>query len=168
MTHVLGQNSLKNLDRVHPDLKRIIVRAIGISEQDFGITEPQVRTLEYQRTLVARGVSKTLKSNHLEQEDLTHRTKELLGHAVDLVPWNGTAFVWDWDKIYPIAVAMAQAAEAEKLRDKLCWGGVWDRWMSQYDCSSPALVRKAEATYCVRHPGKDFVDGPHFQLYKMG
>lgn len=164
----LGQKSLVNMVGIHPDLAKIVTKAIGISTQDFGVTEPQVRTLAYQRQLVERGVSKTLKSNHLEQTDLTGRTANVYGHAIDLVPYAGGKFVWDWKLIYPITVAMALAAEELQLRDKMCWGGVWDRWMNQYPCDTAPDAKKATDAYCGRHPGPDFVDGPHFQIYKRG
>lgn len=167
MTYALGAKSQANLAGVHPDLRKIINRAIAISTQDFGVTEPQVRTIEDQRKKVAAGVSQTMKSKHLEQPDLTGKTKILYGHAVDLVPWVNGAFSWDWERIYPVAAAMVAAAAEMGLADHLCWGGVWDRWMSTY-AGDAAAIKAAEQAYCVRHPGKDFVDGPHFQIYRVG
>jgi peptidoglycan L-alanyl-D-glutamate endopeptidase CwlK len=165
----LSARSTQNLNRVHPDLVTVIHRAIEVTTQDFGVTEPQVRTLDYQRQLVARGVSKTLKSNHLEQVDLTGQTTTLYGHAADLVPWHNGKFDWDWTLIFPVAAAMAQAAKELGMVNHLCWGGVWDRWMSSYmgDLSAAAMKR-AEEEYKARHLGPDFVDGPHFQIYKVG
>lgn len=163
MTYALGAKSLANLSRVHPELIAVIKSAITISSQDFGVTEPQVRTLEYQKKLVARGVSKTLKSNHLERVDYTGRTQNLYGHAVDLVPWDGSKFVWDWEKIFHIAAAMSQAAS--QLGRQICWGGAWDRWLVSGDA---AAMKQAEEAYKARHPGPDFVDGPHFQIGKLG
>lgn len=170
MAYSLGSRSMNNLVQVHPELRNMITLAITLSTQDFGITEPQVRTLQYQKTLVARGVSKTLKSNHIEQIDLSGRTKNLYGHAVDLVPWIDGKFVWDWGAIYRIAAAMAEAGQKLGLLNKLCWGGVWDLWMNQYADGhlDAATMAAAERSYCQRHPGPDFVDGPHFQLYKKG
>ncbi len=45
----------------------------------------------------------------------------------------------------------------------LIWGAVRDRRMSQYGGSPTALKTEVEA-YKVRHPGPDFIDGPHYQL----
>lgn len=170
MTFVLGSKSLANMAGVHPDLVAIVKQAIVVSDQDFGITEPQVRTLAYQRELVARGVSKTMRSNHIEQVDRTGRTANLYGHAVDLVPWINGAFVWDWAAIYRVAAAMALAAQGRGLLGELCWGGVWDLWMQQYmdGHMDAATAAAAERSYCQRHPGPDFVDGPHFELYVKG
>lgn len=167
MTYALGSKSLANLARVHPDLVEVVKLAISMSEQDFGVTEPQVRTLEYQKQLVARGVSQTLKSNHLERVDYTGKTKTLYGHAVDLVPFVGGKFTWEWEYIWPIAAAMGAAAEHLRLNYQVCWGGVWDRWIGSIGKTAPQM-KAAEQAYCSRHPGKDFVDGPHFQIGKMG
>lgn len=170
MTFVLGTKSQANLAGVHPDLRKIINLAITLSSQDFGVTEPQVRTIEDQRKKVAAGVSQTMKSKHLEVPDLTGRTKTLYGHATDLVPWQDGKFVWDWERIYPVASAMATAAAQLGLADHLCWGGVWDRWMGTY--AGPAAAMKlAEQDYVHRktlHGGRAFPDGPHYQLYTVG
>lgn len=170
MSFTFSQKSLANLNGVHPDLLEIAKLAITISNQDFGITEPQVRTLAYQKTLVARGVSKTLKSNHIECVDRTGKTKKLYGHAIDAVPFIDGKFNWDWTAIYRVAAAMARAAQQLGKLDQLCWGGVWDKWMSEYADGhiDAAAIAAAERAYCIRHPGPDFVDGPHYQLYVKG
>lgn len=167
MAFALGTKSLAHLIGVHPVLFGIIKRAIVISEQDFGVTEPQVRTIADQRAKVAAGVSRTMKSNHLERADFTGKTKKLYGHAVDLVPYAGGKFVWEWPRIYPIASAMAAAAAEAGMASYVCWGGVWDRWISTYAGDAKAMQAAVEA-YKVRHPGPDFIDGPHFQIGKLG
>jgi peptidoglycan L-alanyl-D-glutamate endopeptidase CwlK len=151
------------------DLLAVENRAIKISDVDFGCTERQVRTLEYQKTLVARGVSKTLKSNHLVKKDLSGKTQVLYGHANDLVPYVNGQFVWDWEKIYHVASAMARAAKELDLLDKICWGGVWDKPMSAYFGDGRwAAMKAAVEAYKARHAGADFIDGPHFQIYSIG
>ena len=37
MSYKLGNRSLKNLDGVHPDLRKVVERAIEITEQDFTV-----------------------------------------------------------------------------------------------------------------------------------
>jgi peptidoglycan L-alanyl-D-glutamate endopeptidase CwlK len=51
------------------------------------------------------------------------------------------------------------------------WGGVWDRQLDDYapkTLSSPdqyaAAMKKAVYDYTVRHPGPDFIDGPHYEM----
>lgn len=167
---ILGERSLGFLAGVHPTLVAVFERAITITTVDFGFTEPQVRTFTRQKELVARGVSQTLKSNHIAHADFTGHTKNLYGHAGDAVPWIDGKFVWDWGALYNVAAAIAEAARDLDVLDQMCWGGVWDQWMTEYagNQATAATMRQAEATYCVRHPGKDFVDGPHFQFAVKG
>src|SRR3546814_9111613 len=89
------------------------------------------------------------------------KSKHLDGLAVDLVPWVGKP-VWEWDRIYPIAFAMDQAATALGLASKIRWGGAWDRVLSDFGGSIDSYRDECEA-YAKRHPGKDFLDGPHFE-----
>lgn len=77
MAFRLSSRSLARLDGVHPDLIRVVKRAIQITPVDFGITEG-LRTKERQKELVAKGASRTLKSRHLT------------GHAVDVVAYIGS------------------------------------------------------------------------------
>lgn len=108
-----SKRSLNNLKGIHPDLRRVIDRALQESPLDFTVIEG-LRTMQRQRELVARGASKTMNSRHLT------------GHAVDLMPIgpNGAAFDWPlYDRLGP---AVKAAAEAEGV--KLEWGGDWERF----------------------------------------
>lgn len=162
-----GAKSLGNLKGVHPALVAVVKRAIQISVQDFTVFEG-LRTLERQKKLVAAGASKTLNSMHILSKDkLDSLSPTPHGHAVDLVPWIDGQARWEWGAIYPIAAAMRQAAIEEGVAGLLCWGGVWDRWMSDMLGSAAGLKMAVEA-YTVRHPGPDFLDGPHFQIGRKG
>lgn len=153
MTFALGPTSMTRLQGVHASLVGVVELAIGYSAQDFTVQEG-VRTLAQQRVDLASGVSKTLASKHLVQPDG-------FGHAVDLVPWVNGAAVWSWPLIYPIVVAMKRAAAEKSV--VIIWGGVWDRFLG--DLPADALgIQHACAAYCTRHPGPDFIDGPHFQI----
>lgn len=116
--YTLGNKSRSKLQGVHPDLVAVVERAIQFTEQDFTVLEG-LRSIDRQKELVATGKSKTMNSRHLT------------GHAVDLAPWP---ISWDWEKFYPIADAMKDAAK--ELDITIEWGGDW----------------------------KSFPDGPHFQL----
>lgn len=153
MPYALGAASRSRLAGVHPDLVRVVVRAIGIAAQDFTVFEG-LRSLKTQRAYLARGVSRTLASKHLKQPDG-------FGHAVDLVPWVAGGPRWAWPPIYEIAAAMRTACAAEVVA--LTWGGVWDRPLAELP-STVEGIRVAVGAYCVRHAGPDFLDGPHFQL----
>lgn len=154
MTYVLGKTSRSNLIGVHPDLVRCVERAIEITEQDFTVHDG-VRTLEEQKEYVRRGVSKTMRSRHLEQSDG-------LGYAVDLVPYINGKLRWELPACYKIAVAMAKAAR--ELNLNLVWGCVWDKQMKDYDTRSSDTLEEEIHAYKRRHAGSDFLDGPHFEL----
>lgn len=153
MTFALGSKSMLNLQHVHPKLVGVVERAITISGQDFTVQEG-LRTSARQRALVASGASKTLNSKHLEQPDG-------FGHAVDLVPWIDGSARWEWGPIYLIAAAMREAAIEHVV--PIRWGGVWDRRLSDLS-PGPAALKQAVTDYAARHPGPDFLDGPHYEL----
>lgn len=69
----LGASSERELVGVDAGLVRVVRRALGITACDFAVHDG-IRTIEEQKRYVAQGVSKTMKSKHLE------------GKAVDLVP----------------------------------------------------------------------------------
>ena len=106
----LSRRSLERLQKVHPDLVRVVMRAIQLTEVDFGVTEG-VRTIEKQREYVAKGASKTMNSRHIT------------GHAVDLVAYFGAEVRWDWPLYHKIAAAMKLAAK--ELGVAIVWGGDW-------------------------------------------
>jgi len=153
MTFALSARSRAELKGVHPDLVAVVGRAIVLTVQDFTVHDG-VRTLAQQKALVRTGASKTLNSRHLIRPDG-------FGHAVDLVPWIGGRPRWDWKPIYPIAAAMRRAAVERGVRIR--WGGVWDRLLNDLPETAAGLEAAVRA-YCTRHPGPDFIDGPHFEL----
>lgn len=128
MGFVLSKKSLSKLEGVHPDLVKVVLRAIEITETDFTIFEG-LRSLATQKAYVARGASKTMNSKHLKQKDG-------FGHAVDIYPWVKGKVVNDWN------VAWLSKAESKKAWDgvvkamkdaaaelgvKIIWGGDWVR-----------------------------------------
>lgn len=164
--YVLGPGSINTLIGVHPILVTIVHRAIEITEQDFGVFEG-ARTKERQRKLVAAGASKTLDSMHLLATDRLGAEAGQMSHAVDLVPYIDGRLRWEWGPCFKIATAMDAAATELGHADKMCWGGVWDRWMSDYGGSAEKMEAEV-AAYGKRHPGPDFVDGPHYQIGRKG
>jgi peptidoglycan LD-endopeptidase CwlK len=103
--------SLKSLNGIHPDLRRVIDRALQDSPLDFVVIEG-LRTAERQRQLVASGASKTMNSRHLT------------GHAVDLMPIgpNGKG-AFDWPLYDRLGPAVKEAAAKEGVQ--IVWGGDW-------------------------------------------
>lgn len=110
MGYNLGSRSKKRLEGVHPDLVRVVERAIELTEVDFTVLEG-MRTVARQKKLVAKGASTTMNSRHLT------------GHAVDIGAWVDGTVRWDWPLYYKLAEAMKQAAK--ELNVDLEWGGDW-------------------------------------------
>ncbi|HEN3639522.1 M15 family metallopeptidase [Yersinia enterocolitica] len=106
----LGKASENNLIGVHPDLVKVVRRALELTFIDFKVIEG-CRTVERQRELVKVGASQTMNSRHLT------------GHAVDMVPLPDGKVSWEWKYFYPMADAMTQAAA--ELGITVEWGGNW-------------------------------------------
>lgn len=105
-----GERSEARMVGVHPDLIRVVRRALELSLVDFAVLEG-VRTKERQAELVKAGASQTMNSRHIT------------GHAIDLAPVVGNQVRWDWPLFYKIADAM-KAAAAE-TNTPIEWGGSW-------------------------------------------
>jgi len=106
----LGKRSKQRIRDVHPDLNRVVKRAIQLTGVDFAVLEG-MRTKGRQEELVRQGASTTVHSRHLT------------GHAVDLGAYVSGEIRWDWPLYYKIADAMKRAAE--ELEVPLEWGGDW-------------------------------------------
>jgi peptidoglycan L-alanyl-D-glutamate endopeptidase CwlK len=114
MTRKFGSRSLKNMVGIHPDLRRVLDRALQDSPLDFSVIEG-LRTLERQKQLVASGASQTLNSRHLT------------GHAVDLLPVGPDGKgAFDWPLYNKLGPAVKAAANAEGVA--LDWGGDWKKF----------------------------------------
>ena len=110
MAYQLGAKSKAKLTGVHPDLVKVVNRAIQITDIDFTVLEG-LRTVERQRQLVKAGASKTMNSRHIT------------GHAVDLAPLLNGAVSWDWPLYHKLAKHVKQAAKDVGVTIE--WGGGW-------------------------------------------
>ena len=106
----LSNRSKSRLEGVHPDLVKVVERAIEITEKDFSITEGR-RTLDRQKQLVAEGKSKTMNSRHLT------------GHAIDMVPYPVS---WEWDDFTPIVEAFKEAGRELGVAIECGYDWGWD------------------------------------------
>ena len=110
MMFALSIRSKTNLRGIHPDLRRVVERAIQITAVDFAVIEGK-RSKERQIELYRTGKSKTMRSRHLT------------GHAVDLAAWVDGTVNWEWPNYRKIAAAMKTAAA--ELGVPIEWGGDW-------------------------------------------
>lgn len=116
-----SQRSLRNMQGIHPDLRRVLDRALQESEVDFLIAEG-LRTLERQKQLLAAGATTTLNSRHLT------------GHAVDFYAWvdvnlDGKVTFEEMSK-FPLMKKIADAIKlaASELNVPIVWGGDWRKF----------------------------------------
>lgn len=155
--YALGATSLKRLDDgpIKPELGATIRLAITLSTQDFNVLEV-LRSFARQQQLVAEGSSRTLKSKHLKQPDG-------FVWAGDLGAWNNGTVTWGFDDYFEIVQAMDKAATRLGYAKNIRWGGIWDMVLADYGGDLVSLYKQAIEGYKVRHVGKDFLDGPHFE-----
>jgi peptidoglycan L-alanyl-D-glutamate endopeptidase CwlK len=141
-----GSRSMSRLNGVHPDLIRVVNRALELSPLDFAITEG-LRSLATQRKYVTEGKSQTMNSRHIT------------GHAVDVVVLIAGKPQWALQLYTDIAGVFGKAAD--ELGIPVVWGGCWVKvnGAGELDDELAAYIarRKAEG----RRP---FIDGPHFEL----
>lgn len=112
------QISLARMQGVHPDLRRVLDRALVMAPFPFRVIEG-LRSVTRQKELVRIGASQTMRSRHLT------------GHAVDVVPLvdldrDGkieTEEMFSWPLIRKLAPVLKAAAAAEGVA--LEWGGDW-------------------------------------------
>ena len=105
-----SNRSLRSLNGIHPDLRRVMDRALQNSPLDFCVIEG-LRTKKRQAELVAAGKSWTMNSRHLT------------GHAVDLMPFVDGVGSFSWPLYNQLGPAVKKAAKEEGV--DLEWGGDW-------------------------------------------
>jgi peptidoglycan LD-endopeptidase CwlK len=112
MTFFLNERSLKNLEGVHPDLRKVAYKAADIcpKEMQFVVTEG-LRSIEKQRENMANGASKTMNSRHLT------------GHAFDVAVFVNGEYKQDWPLYTKLSKTIKEAAKLEGV--KIEWGGDW-------------------------------------------
>lgn len=127
----LSKRSLSTLEGVHPDLIKVVKRAIELTEVDFMVGEG-VRTIQTQRKYVRQGKSRTLNSRHIPASNG-------YSHAVDLWMWKEGKISWDtsgttdfytlsvdddYDNYQEIGTSVLMAGE--ELGIPIRWGADWD------------------------------------------
>jgi len=120
------QRSIDNMKGLHPDLIRVMNRALQTSPHAFVVTEG-LRTLTRQKELLRIGATTTLRSRHLKQADG-------YGHAFDfyaLVDINNDGKVTFEEManvrlMLGVAGAIKKAAADEKVA--VTYGGDWRKF----------------------------------------
>ena len=114
MTRTFGSRSTKNMNGIHPDLRRVLDKALQDSPLDFVVIEG-LRTKKRQQELFDSKASQRLDSRHIT------------GHAVDLLPIgpNGKP-AFDWPLYNQLGPAVKKAAV--ELGVELDWGGDWKKF----------------------------------------
>jgi len=105
MAFKLGRCSLLNLRGVHPDLVRVVKRAISIGY--FTVIEG-LRTPARQKELFAR-----VRPRRCVRATFTD-------FAVDIAPYVAGSICWDWPLFDKIETAMKKAAHLENV--SITWG----------------------------------------------
>lgn len=155
MSFKLSHRSISKLEKVHPDMIRVVHRAIEVTKVDFGVIYGP-RSLSEQKELYTAGRSQTMKSKHLIQDSTGY------AHAVDLMAYVGGQGVWELNVYDELADAMKHSAIEENV--KIRWGAAWHipdirEWSGTMEEAMNAYIdlRRSQG----RRP---FIDGPHFEL----
>lgn len=157
---VLSTASVDKLKPVKVELANCVRRAIQLTSVDFRVQQG-LRTEAEQRAAVASGNSRTMKSKHLKQPDGTVWAVDLA--VLEDTDHDGdTEVSWRFEAYANIAFAMDQAATELGVSNHIRWGCAWDRVLCDFGGSPQAYLQEA-AAYAKRHPGKDLLDGPHFE-----
>ena len=105
--------NLLNQEKVHPDIRRLMVEAIKDSPIDFTVIET-VRTKQKQLENIKKKVSKTLNSRHIPECN-----KSGLCEAVDICPYPVN---WkDLSRFRKLAEHIKK--KAKELNIPITWGG---------------------------------------------
>lgn len=110
MPFKLGNTSKARLKGVHPDLVRVVEKAIEISPIDFTVLEG-LRTRQRQLELYNQRATRTMRSRHIH------------GFAVDIAPLIDGKVRWDWPLYDQLSAVIKKAAQL--LNVPIEWGGDW-------------------------------------------
>lgn len=109
MPFQLSAKSRERLAGVHPDLRRVVERAIQLTTIDFVVTQGN-RTQAEQDALYAQGRTKPGK-----KVTWTRNSRHVGGFAVDLAPYIGGGIEWDDDGRIGAWPRIAEAMKAAAL-----------------------------------------------------
>jgi len=148
----LSERSINNLIGVDEKLKLVVMRAIQLTDVDFGCI-CGLRTEEEQAELFRKGASQC--------DGVNKRSKHQDGMAVDLMAYIGSRGSWELKLYDNIADAMKQAAI--ELDTGVRWGAAWTvpdirEWTGTMEeaMNSYTDLRRSQGK-------RPFIDAPHFE-----
>lgn len=128
MSYSFGKASLARMEGLHPDLVKVLKRAIQLSEIDFTLIEG-VRSVARQAELYAQGRTKPGPKVTWVKISNHQKKKDGFGHAVDIYPYPVSLVLKgkakDWEPLFN-KIAKAMFAAAKELNIKIRWGADWD------------------------------------------
>ena len=149
MSFKLSQRSLDRMEGVDERLVAAVKYAINATKIEFGVIQ-ELRTLEMQKALVAKGASQTMKSKHL------------VGKAVDLMAYVDGGR-WELNLYDDIADAMSEAAREVDV--PIRWGAAWSvPNIAQYTEGNMEDAMNSYIDLRRSQGRRPFIDGPHFEL----
>lgn len=154
MTFFLSERSKGRLKGVHPDLAKVVTKAIEVTKVDFGVVQG-LRTEEEQKALFEKGATQTMKSNHLKQADG-------YSHAVDLMAFVDGRGSWEVSLFDDIADAMRATAIVEDVHIR--WGGAWTVDDIRYFAGPMEEAMNSYIDTRRSQGVRPFIDAPHFEL----
>lgn len=134
MPFALSARSRAKLAGVHPDLVRVVERAIELTTVDFVVVQG-ARTQAEQDALYAQGRTKPGK-----KVTWTRNSRHVGGFAVDVAPWIGGGIEWDDDGrigAWPRIIEAMKSAAAE-LRIPIKCGADWQKTPDRPHVELPA------------------------------
>jgi len=120
MTYKFSQKSEDRLKKLHPDLVRVVRRALSLQVMDFTVLET-LRDEDRQQELIKAGTSQTSDSRHLANDDGQAEAADLLPYPYNV---NGVDVWQDKQRFAVLAGLMYAAAAIEGV--SIRWGGDWD------------------------------------------
>lgn len=115
--HKFSKSSIEKLEKLHPDLRKVVYRALELSRRDFGVSET-LRTVQRQKEMVASGKSQTMHSRHIPGENESGECE-----AVDIYAYVGKV---TYEPKYYRSIAKAMFEASFELGIEIEWGGMWE------------------------------------------
>ena len=115
---MFSESCVKKLEKLHPDLTKVIIRASEMLKDYTIIITETDRSKERQAELFKKKATKTLRSRHISENNACK-----LSCAVDIAVKVDGKITWEWSLYEDFSKYVKKAAE--ELRVEVEWGGDW-------------------------------------------